>query len=112
MAAEITATGFVDIYFLLCIHSQNSLLLRGCRAHLLTMVAQLAHKALCDNSHNRICDQISLHSHVRHTVQSTYCIICMQCRDNQMSCYGGLYCNSSSLPVSDLTDHNDIRVLT
>ena len=77
MAAEITTTGFIDIYVLLCVHPQHSLLLRGGRAHFFTVAAQLTHKALCDNSYNRICDQISLHSHVRHTVQSTYCVVGM-----------------------------------
>ena len=76
------------------------------------MRTELTDKSLCNDTDDRIRNQITGNSHISHTVQRTDCIVGMHGRNDQVTGDGSLYCNRSSLLISNLTDHNDIRVLT
>ena len=76
------------------------------------MRTELTDKSLRDDTDDRIRNQITGNSHISHTVQRTDCIVGMHSRNNEVTGDGSLYCNRSSLLISDFTYHNDIRILT
>ena len=77
-----------------------------------TVWAHTAHQSLGDNTDDRIGNQIIFYSHVCQTCDCAGSTIGMQCADYQVSrnrCFDG---NRCGLLVSDLTDHDDVRILS
>ena len=108
---EITAAWLINLY-ILCFWKTHKLLLFYCRKTLLpAMRAKLSYKSLCDNADYRIGEHISFYPHIHHSVKGSCRTVCMQGRYYQMSGNRGLYRNRGCLAVSNLTNHDNIRVL-
>ena len=76
------------------------------------MRTKFTDKSLCNDANDRIRDQITGNPHISHTIQCADCIVGMHGRYNQMAGNRCLHGNRCCLLISDLTDHDDIRILT
>ena len=76
------------------------------------MRTKFTDKSLRNDANDRIGDQITGNSHICHAVQCTNCVIGMHGGYNQMAGNRSLHRNRCRLLISDLTDHDDIRILT
>lgn len=71
-----------------------------------------AYQSLGDNADDGICDQVGFDAHILQTGDGAGGGIGMQGTYHQVSGDGRLYGDAGGLLVTDLTDHDDIRVLT
>ena len=82
------------------------------RNHLLTIRAYTSKQSLCNNTNNSICNHVTLYIHICQTGDRTCRTICMQRAYYQVTGNRRFNGNISSLLVTDLTDHDDVRILT
>ena len=74
--------------------------------------AKLPHQSLGNNAHRCIRNQITLHIHVHQTGHRAGRVIGVQGTQHQMAGNRSLYRNSRRFLVTNLTNHNNIRVLS
>jgi len=53
-----------------------------------------------------------LNPHVDKSCDGTGCVVGMESRKHEMSCEGRLYCDLGGFQISNLPDHDDIRILS
>ena len=76
------------------------------------MRAKSSYQSLGDDTHHGICQEVALDAHIHETGQGTGGTVGMQGTYYQVARDGSLYRNLCRLCVSDLTNHDDIRVLS
>src|SRR5256714_14835203 len=74
--------------------------------------ANRAHEALGNKRLYHRGEQKRFHVHVEQTCNATYRVICVQCAEDKVTCHRGANCNIRSLDVSNLANHDHIRVLS
>ena len=79
---------------------------------LLTIGTQTTHQTLGNDAHCRVGDQIALHTHIQQTGNGRSGIIGMQGADHQVAGNRSLDGDGCGFAVTNLTDHDNIRVLT
>jgi len=79
---------------------------------LFAVAAQASCEALGNNQAHRGRDGVRHYAHVDHTRQSLWCVVRMQRRQNQVTGLRGLDGDFRRLEVTNLTDHNHVRILS
>ena len=69
------------------------------------------HQSLGHHRHDRISNQKRLGTHVNQPRVCTWRIVRMQCAENQVARVRRLNGNVRGLPITNLTDHNHVRIL-
>lgn len=71
-----------------------------------------AHEALADNAAHCRFQQKRFHPHVAQAAEAADRAVGMQCRKHKVAGQGGLDGDFRSLPVPDLANEDNVRILT
>ena len=85
---------------------------RRTRHFLFTTRTQSSQQALRHNQADRTGNIKRRDTHIQHTRQRCRCIISMQGRKHHMPCLCRLNRNIGSFQITNLTDHDNVRILT
>ena len=77
-----------------------------------TVRANFAHQTLCQNPQQGRAEQEGLDAHVGEAGDSACCIVGVQGGQHQVARHGSLNGNLSRFKITNLTNHDDVGVLT
>ena len=92
--------------------AHRSLFFFGCVTCLSALRAEPANQSLCDNAYHGVRNQVTFYAHIKKSGNRCSGTVRMECAYYQVTGDGCLYGNLCSLAVSNLTDHDNVRVLT